>query len=126
MRRRFAILALAIGLAACDNTNNSVEPSGSVAGTYTLRTVNGGGLPFTFSDGSTLTSDVLTLFSDGTYSDAAQYSDGGVSVETGFWDSQNGSINFTIGRTGQTYQASLSGTVLTEIFTSVTEVFQRN
>jgi hypothetical protein len=49
-------------------------------GNYTLRTVNGPPLPFTFSDGATVTSDVLTIRDDGRFSDAVQFSGGTVQV----------------------------------------------
>ncbi len=127
--RRFAIAALAVAfpvfMSACDNGSNSVEPTVSIAGTYTLRTINGTSLPFTFSDGSTMTSEVLTLFSDGTYSDTEQFSDGSLAVEQGFYDALNGSITFTVSPSGQAYGGSLSGSVLTEIFPNFTLVYQK-
>jgi hypothetical protein len=125
--RRFTIatLALAFSLAAC-NDSNSVGPTASVAGLYSLRTINGSSLPVTFSDGSRLMSDVLTLNNDGTFSDVAQFDDGSVSAQQGFYTSNNGAINFTDRDTGQTFTASLSGTILTEFVGGLTEVYQRN
>jgi len=123
MMRRIAIVALALGLAACNN--DSTSPSGAISGTYALRTVNGSSLPYTFSDGSRLTSDVLTLYNDGTYSDAAQFSDGTVSNEQGFWSNVNGAITFDDTTDNIQYQGSLSGNVLTEIFQGLTETYQR-
>lgn len=125
--RRFTIatLALAISLAAC-NDSNSVGPTASVAGMYSLRAINGSNLPVTFSDGSRLMSDVLTLNLDGTFSDVAQFDDGSVSVQQGFYTNNNGSIQFTDRDTGQTFTASLSGTILTEFVGGQTEVYQRN
>ncbi|HEX3867482.1 MAG TPA: hypothetical protein VHV78_12055 [Gemmatimonadaceae bacterium] len=126
--RRFAIAALALTLpvvfAACENGNNSVEPTTSVSGTYFLRTVNGSPLPYTFSDGSTLVSDVLTLYSDGTYTDNGQFADGFGSGEQGYYDALNGSITFAP-QGSTSYSGSLSGSVLTEIFTGLTEVYQK-
>jgi len=125
MRRTIiAILAFAIGLAAC-NDSNSVGPTAAVAGTYSLRAINGSNLPVTFSDGSVLTSEVLTLNLDGTFSDVAQFNDGGVSVEQGFYTNNNGAIELTDRDTGDRFSASLSGSILTEFVGGLTEVYER-
>ncbi|HEY4217125.1 MAG TPA: hypothetical protein VGM67_08305 [Gemmatimonadaceae bacterium] len=121
--RRIAVVALAIGLAAC--SNDSTSPSGSISGTFTLRSVNGSSLPYTFSSGFTVTSEVLTLRNDGSYSNDSQYSDGSVTTEEGFWSSVNGSITFNDQTDGYSYQGSLSGNVLTEIFQGETDTYQR-
>jgi len=124
--RRFTIatLALAVSLAAC-NDSNSVSPTAAVAGMYSLRTINGSSLPVTFSDGSRLMSDVLTLNNDGSFSDVAQFDDGSVSAQQGFYTNNNGSIELTDRDTGQVFTASLSGTILTEFVGGLTEVYQR-
>ena len=121
--RRIAIAALALGLAACTNTDVT-SPSGSVSGTYALRTINGSSLPFTFSDGYTLMSEVLTLRSDGSYSNDSQYSDGSVNSEQGYWSNLNNAITFDPTNAAE-YQGSLSGNVLTEIFSGETDTYQR-
>ena len=123
-RSTITIVALAIGLAGC-NDSNAVGPTASVAGLYSLRTINGTNLPVTFSNGRTPVSDVLTLNVDGTFSDDAQFSDGSVVVEQGFYANNNGAIDFTDRDTGQTFSASLSGTILTEFVGGLTEVYQR-
>jgi len=123
-RSTITIVALAIGLAAC-NDSNAVGPTANVAGLYSLRAINGTNLPVTFSNGRTLVSDVLTLNVDGTFSDDAQFSDGSVVVEQGFYSNNNGAIDFTDRDTGQTFSASLSGTILTEFVGGLTEVYQR-
>jgi hypothetical protein len=122
--RRIAIAALAIVLAGC-TSSDSTEPGVSLVGNYSLRTINGSNLPYTLSNGLVLTSDVLSLFNDGTYSDAAQYSDGRVGVENGFYSNNNGAITFTVSSSGATYAGSLSGSVLTEIIGTVTETYQK-
>lgn len=120
------IAALAFGLAGCNDNSNSVGPNDSLSGEYALRTVNGNPLPYTFSDGSTVSSDVLTLFVDGTFSESFQLSDGRVFVDQGFYTANNGSISFNDQTIGVTYSGSISGSVLTEIFPNgLTEVFQR-
>jgi hypothetical protein len=120
------IAALAFGLAGCNDGSNSVGPNDSLSGEYALRTVNGNPLPYTFSDGSTVTSDVLTLFVDGTFSESFQLSDGRLFVDQGFYTANNGALTFNDQTIGVTYSGSISGTVLTEIFPNgLTEVFQR-
>src|SRR6266550_905577 len=117
-RKTMTIVALAIGLAACNDSNTG--PTAAVAGLYSLRAINGTNLPVTFSSGRTLVSDVLTLNADGTFSDDAQFSDGSVEVEQGFYTNNNGAIDFTDRDTGQTFSASLSGTILTEFVGGLT------
>ena len=120
------IAALAFSLSACNDANNVVGPNDSIAGEYALRTVNGSPLPFTFSDGTTVSSDVLTLFVDGTFSESFQMPDGRVFVDQGFYTANNGALTFTDQTIGVTYSGSISGSVLTEIFPNgLTEVFQR-
>jgi hypothetical protein len=121
--RRLAMFALAGTLAAC--SMDSTGPNGSVAGTYTLRTINGQSLPYTFSGGLRLTSDDLTLMSNGTYQDVSRYNDGTSFVDDGDYTSNNGAITF-YSSTGETYQGSVSGDVLTQVLNNYTQVFERN
>jgi len=121
--RRLVMFALAGTLAAC--SMDSTGPNGSVAGSYTLRTINGQSLPYTFSGGLRLTSDDLTLMSNGTYQDVSRYSDGTSFVDDGDYSNNNGAITF-YSSTGQTYQGSVSGDVLTQILSNYTQVFERN
>ncbi|MDQ2666132.1 MAG: hypothetical protein M3Z05_08995 [Gemmatimonadota bacterium] len=122
--RKISMLVLALGLAAC--ANDSTAPSTSINGNYTLRTVNGSALPYTFSNGLQLTNEQLVLNSDGSFTDASQYSNGQTSVDSGYYTSLNGSITFNDVTAGVTYQGSLSGTVLTEIVSGFTQTFQKN
>ena len=127
--RRIAVLAFLVVLAAC---SDATGPSGSVVGSYQLKTINGNPLPYSFSayggSSAVLESDVLTLNSDGTYSDVGQYSSaqGNTSItENGTWTNNNGSITFDDQTDGIEYQGSVSGTVLTEIVDNYTEVYQK-
>ena len=122
--RRITIAVLALGMAACTNSSTT-GPSGSLSGTYRLQTINGSPVPYTFASGVTLQSDVLTLSSNGNYSDAAQYSDGRLIVEQGYYNNYNGAITFTDQSNNNNYQGSISGTVLTEIVSGLTEVYQK-
>ncbi|PYP77845.1 MAG: hypothetical protein DMD35_13485 [Gemmatimonadetes bacterium] len=121
--RRLAMFALVSTLAAC--SMDSTGPNGSVAGTYTLQRINGQTLPYTFSSGLRLTSDELTLMSDGTYQDVSRYSDGTSFVDDGDYSEYNGAITF-YSSTGETIQGSVSGNVLTQVLNNYTQVFQRN
>jgi hypothetical protein len=129
--RKIALLLSVIALAACNN--DSTSPNGSVVGSYSLRTINGTNLPYTFSDGSVLVSDQLTLNSNGTYVDIATFSNAGSNSEQGTWSVNNNLISFNDQTDGISYQGSVSGSVLTESFSNggnfngaVTEVYQRN
>ena len=128
--RRIALLAALVALAACNN--DSTSPNGSANGSYSLRTVNGNPLPFTFSDGSVLVSDQLTLSANGTYVDVATFSNAGSATEQGLWSINNNLISFQDQTDNFSYQGSISGSVLTESFPasrgsgSITEVYQKN
>ena len=127
--RRIVMFMAIFALAAC---NDATSPNGSVAGTYTLRTIDGFDLPYTFSDGSVLLSDQLVLNSDGSYFDQAHFSNRQDFVEQGFWSINNNLITFNDETDAINYTASLSGSILTETFNnaggggSITEVFERN
>ena len=128
--RRIALLAALVALAACNS--DSTSPNGSAQGSYSLHTVNGNPLPFTFSDGSVLVSDQLTLNANGTYVDVATFSNAGSATEQGLWSINNNLISFQDQTDNFSYQGSLSGSVLTESFPasrgsgSITEVYQKN
>ena len=89
--RRIVMLLAVIALAAC---NDATSPNGSAVGSYSLRTINGNSLPYTFSDGSVLVSDQLVLSSDGSYTDQANFSNGQPFIEQGFWSINNNLITF--------------------------------
>ena len=122
--RKLGMLVLALGLAAC--ANDSTAPTTSVDGTYTLKTVNGTTLPYTFSNGLQLVSEQVILTTDGSFTDRSQYNNGQTSVDSGYWTNLNGAITFNDITAGITYQGSLSGTVLTEIVQGYTQTFQKN
>ena len=123
--RRLVMLALAGTLAAAAAcSSDSTGPNGSVAGTYSLRTIDGQPLPYTFSSGLRLMSDQITLFSDGTYEDVSRYDDGSSFVDDGNFTSYNGAVTF-YSTSGDTSQGSSSRDVLTQIYNGYTQVFQR-
>ena len=75
MRRLFAF-ALVFAAIACGSDNTtSVPTNASVAGTWTLQTVNGGALPATLSPAPTkleILSNSVTATSNGTWTSTAQ------------------------------------------------------
>jgi hypothetical protein len=125
--RFLSIALLALGIAACnDSHNNVVIPLQSVPGTYDLKTINGSPLPFTFSDGTTLNSDLLVLKDDGTFTETMKTANGQTFVDTGTYTVSNNFITINDETAGITYSASLTGTVLTAVFPNgLTEVFNK-
>jgi hypothetical protein len=126
--RRIALFIAVLALAAC---NDATSPNGSAVGSYSLRTINGNSLPYTFSDGSVLVSDQLILNSDGSYNEQTRFSNRSDLFEEGFWSINNNLITFNDETDQINYTASLSGTVITETFNngsggSITEVFERD
>ena len=124
--RLFVPLAAAAILFTSACANDVTGPSGSVAGTWSLRTLNSTALPYTFSPNTTIVSEQLTLSSDGSYNDVASYSDGSVFREFGFYTLNNNAITFNDQTDNITYQGSISGNVLTEISGQYTSVYQKN
>ena len=119
------LLAATTATAACAG-NDVTSPTVTLAGTYSLRTINGSPLPYTFGSGVSLTSDVLTLRADGTYTDVGHYSDGAVTTEQGVYTNSGGSVTFDDQTDNVSYQGSLSGRVLTEITNGFTVTYQKN
>ena len=126
MRRISALLGLGLALTTACGMSDATSPSSSLEGTYSLRSINGAALPYRFPTGLQLTSETLTLRSDGSYSDIGRYNDGSTTTEVGFYTAANNAITFNDQTAGITYQGSLSGTVLTEIANGYTQTFQKN
>lgn len=124
--RPLALVGLALALVTgC--SSDATGPSVSLEGSYSLRTIDGFTLPYTFSNGVTLTSDVLTLSYDGSFQDVSTYRNAQTSVHSGYFTSVNGSaVSFTDVSAGISYQGSLSGSVLTEIVSGFTQAYQKN
>jgi hypothetical protein len=123
--RRIALaltLGLALGLGACNS--DSTGPNGSVVGSYQLDLVNGSSLPYTYNDGSTLTSDQVTLNNDGTYTDVVNYSNRATTIERGTYSANNGNITFNDQTDNIQYSGSVSGSTLTT-FVGVTYVYHK-
>jgi hypothetical protein len=72
MRKIIAFVAL-VATAACSLDTGTTAPyAGSLTGTYTLQTMNGAPLPFTFTNADTsfsIVSDVILMADDGSWSE---------------------------------------------------------
>lgn len=134
MRTRIALVALALSALACGSDAPTSPNGASVAGTYTLRTIQGQPLPYILQDGAnkaTITRDILTITDGGTWSETANFTlsiNGGpgqaqVVSASGTYSRAGASFGFFDTSTRETDFATLSGTTLT--FTSDTRVFSR-
>jgi hypothetical protein len=74
--RRLVSLALALTIVACSNDSTTEPTNASVAGTWTLQTINGAPLPFTVSSlGTTKIEAVSAVFvvsANGTWTGSSQ------------------------------------------------------
>jgi hypothetical protein len=118
------VLATTLTVAGCNN--DSTAPGASLAGTYTLQTVNGFPLPFTVTSSGPYSSDVIAgqivLDANGNYTGVTTYNDysSGTLVGqrndtiTGYW-TLSGSQLTLVDASGQSgpYYATVSGNQLT-------------
>ena len=123
--RRAAVLAcipLALTLACNDSSTN--PETADISGTYSLQSIAGSPLPYTLQDGTnslTITNDVLTVASDGTWSEAESYSQvvsGQTSTGTvsdgGTWSRSGTDVNFASATDGSlVYVGTYSQNTLT-------------
>lgn len=120
-----SVLAILVaGLTACGDSSGP-DDGGIVAGTYTLRTINGSGLPFVLAQIGTefkfeIVSDVFTLKEDNTFTDVATVrftEEGTVTTETntytGTYTTTGSTVRLT-DTTGETLTSTFSaGNTLT-------------
>lgn len=100
-----------------------------------MQSINNARLPYSgVSNGSliTVTSDVLNINADGSYSDITSYtiSSGatllnGTRTEQGNWQASNGSVSFYDATDGSTYYGQVSGNTLTEVVGNDVQVYVR-
>jgi hypothetical protein len=126
MRKITTLLGLALAFTAACGMGDATAPSATIEGSYSLRTVNGASLPYSFSSGYMLMSETLTLRTDGTYDDVGRYDDGTTTTEIGYYTASNGAVTFHDQTDNIVYQGSISGNVLTEISGGFTAVYQKN
>jgi hypothetical protein len=109
---RTRLLLLVIGaLGISCGGGDSTGPNDSVAGTYSLRTVNGSNLPYIVvqigADKVELTSDILTLSEAGSFTEL-----------TTFWTTTNGQV--TTSTESDAGSFTLNGTAASFVFNSGT------
>jgi hypothetical protein len=121
--RLIACMLLLVG-AACGGDSPTQPTSSSVAGTWSLQTINGTGLPYivaqTGSDKVELTSDVLTVVGSGSFTQITQVrvtQNGQVSTQSipdaGSYVLNGTAVTFTFNSDGSSGTGSLSGNTLT-------------
>lgn len=122
--RRIIVCLLAAAL-ACRGDSGTNPASASIAGTYTLQTVNGAALPATLAQAGTsrteVMSNTLTMTANATYTAVVAFRttlDATVTTaqftESGTWSAEAGSITFRTSD-GIVYHGALNGLTLTEI-----------
>lgn len=132
---RITAAALIAVAGACGGDGNGITDVASVAGTYSLKTVNGAPLPFVFFDEGgyklEVTAASYTLSSAGTFSNTAtirETENGAVftSTETitGTYTVSGASVTF-IGSDGESVTGSISGNTLQFSEDGVTAVFMK-
>lgn len=105
--RSLAILGAAVALAGTAACTDNSGPNGTLSGgLYALSSVNGSGLPYTYTDQNTgatttLQSDVYTINTDGTYSEVINESVSSgfgstptTNTEAGVWTESGNVITF--------------------------------
>lgn len=112
MRKLIALIALAAAAACGSDTSTPSEPLvESLAGVYTLQTMNGSALPYTIAVSSTTTviidSDVLTMTDAGVWSETVLYRE----VESGTSTNATDEYEGTWTRTGNALRFSSEGTL---------------
>ena len=134
--RRFVLLLALATLGACGSDSSTNPNADAIEGTYSLRTVNGAALPFTIlsgANGLVLTSDVITITSNGTWSEAIQYREtfnGQTTTETdtdgGTWVRAGGSVTLQSNVTGDVaYSGAYANGSLTFSAGGLIAVFSR-
>jgi len=112
MRRLIPLVALAVAV-ACGSDSTTQPTVASLAGTWTLQSVNGQPLPFTLTQTGTdkleLLSDVVTATSNGTYTEVVQFRTTINGQSTTTSDSDVGT--FTVNGTAVTLSSSATGNI---------------
>jgi hypothetical protein len=134
-RRQLAALVL-IALAAACGSDSTTSPEAEVAGTYTLRTINGAPLPFTLGTAGSATfvlvSSTVTLKADGTFtgSTTATETTGSSSTTStesgsGTWTRSGTTISLRDSVDGGITTAQYADGSLTLVDTGFTMVFRK-
>ena len=116
------LLAATLALSGCLGGSTEAIP---VTGTYELQTINNARLPYTFTNGVTITREVMVVNADGTFTDTATRADGSVVVGQGQYSNFAGTINFVDQTNGLIYQGFVSGQQLTTLIGNFSSVYSR-
>jgi hypothetical protein len=133
--RRLLSFALVFAAIACGSDDSTTPTQSSVAGTWTLQTINGSALPFTLSASPQieLLSYVVTATSNGTWTSSQQTRTTiGTQVTTtttndaGTYTLSGNNVAILSNTAGSTAQAgTISGNTLTLTQSGLTFVFQK-
>jgi len=118
------MLVAATSLAAC-NIDISGLGTNNPEGSYSLRSINGYSLPYTFNNGLSVSSETLTLSRDGTWVDVARYTNGQVVTYYGYYTERNNNIQFTDQSSQSSYDGTLNGDQLTQYVNGFTQSYRR-
>lgn len=132
--RRFFLIGLCL-LAAC-GSDSSTAPQQSIAGTWTLRTINGTSLPYIITqsgaDKAELMSDAFTISGTGSFTQTSviRYTTNGVattqsSAEAGSYTINGTAVTLHFNSDGSTVTASWSGNTLTATAGGLVGVYGR-
>lgn len=133
MRKLFAVLALA--LAAACGSDSATNVQASIAGTYSLRTINGTPMPFilaqTGANKTEVTDDAITLNNGGTWTESGHYrtTTNGVAttssvVDAGTYTLNGTAITLTSANTGVA-SGTVSGSTLTVVDQGLSAVYSK-
>lgn len=138
MRRLLLSLAvlLAVVLSACGGNDSTGPGSVSIAGTYTLRTINGGNLPFTVFQSGTDKVEVISgdvvLTDGGTYTTQTTVRttmDGTVTTDSetdaGTYTRSGTVLTLRSGADGTTVTGTVSGGAITVVFEGFSAVYRK-
>ena len=112
LRRLIPLVALSVAV-ACGSDSTTQPTTASLAGTWTLQSVNGNPLPFTLQTSGTdrldLLSDVVTASANGTYTEVLQFRPtiNGQSTT----QSQSDAGTFTVNGTAVTLSSNQAGNI---------------
>lgn len=134
--RRLLSLALVFAAIACGSDNSTTPTQASVAGTWTLKTVNGSPLPVTLATSPAkieLLSDVVTATANGTWTSSQQVrttigtqATTSTTNDAGTYTLSGNNVAILSSSAGSTAQAgTLNGNTLTLVTSAGTWVFQK-
>ena len=111
--RRLAALALCLLFTGC--LSDTTAPSTSLlVGTWSLSTVNGQAVPYTYPNGKQILDETFVITINGTYTEEAHYSDGSTYTEQGVITTIGGTAFFQDLTGFISYNGTWSATAMTQ------------